>query len=102
MTINHELDTFGADPRCRCAGDRVRVVQRLMDPRPVAFGQATVVAVVGLAMNIVSAFLLGGGHHHGHGHDHHDHDHDNGGELAVPAIAITICGRLLSMCSPTR
>lgn len=24
-------------------------VQRLMDPRPVAFGQATVVAVVGLA-----------------------------------------------------
>jgi cation diffusion facilitator family transporter len=37
--------------------------------------------VVGLAVNLVSAWLLQGGHghhdhHHGHGHDHaHDHDH---------------------------
>lgn len=61
-------------------------VGRLLDPRPVAFGQATLVAVVGLVVNLVSALLLGGGHHHhGHGHDHHhdhahdhDHDHDHG------------------------
>lgn len=55
-------------------------VQRLLDPRPVAFSQATIVAVLGLVVNIVSAFLLSGGHHHGHDHghqgqDHHDHDH---------------------------
>lgn len=55
-------------------------VGRLIDPRSVAFGQATVVAVIGLAVNLVSALLLaGGGHHHGHGHDHHHHDHDHHG-----------------------
>lgn len=32
------------------------------------------IAVVGLAVNIVSAFLLSGNHGH-HGHDHHDHSH---------------------------
>lgn len=51
-------------------------VQRLISPEPVAFGQATLVAVVGLAVNLVSALLLGGGHHHGHGHGH-DHHHDH-------------------------
>lgn len=53
-------------------------VGRLIEPRSVAFGQATLVAILGLAVNLVSAMLLaGGGHHHGHpghGHNHHDHD----------------------------
>ena len=50
---------------------------RLVDPSPVAFGEATIIAVIGLGVNIVSALLLGHGHDHGHdGHDHsHDHDH---------------------------
>src|SRR5690606_22169920 len=43
-------------------------VQRLFAPRIVAFGEATVVAAIGLIVNLVSAALLsgGGGHHHGH------------------------------------
>lgn len=52
---------------------------RLLDPRPVAFGEATLVAVVGLIVNVVSALLLTGGHHHGHAHSHdhgHHHAHD--------------------------
>ena len=49
-------------------------VGRLLDPRPVAFGQATLVAAIGLVVNIVSALLLSGGHQHGHDH-HHDHGH---------------------------
>lgn len=60
-------------------------VARLLDPRSVAFGQATLVAILGLGVNLVSAALLaGGGHHHGHrGHGHHhdhhgDHDHHQG------------------------
>jgi cation diffusion facilitator family transporter len=50
---------------------------RLIDPVRVDFASATLVAVLGLVVNIVSALLLmGGHHHHGHGHDHgHDHDH---------------------------
>ncbi|HEY9212305.1 MAG TPA: CDF family Co(II)/Ni(II) efflux transporter DmeF [Ancylobacter sp.] len=56
---------------------------RLYEPIDVAFGQATLIAIVGLAVNLVSAFLLGGAHHghdhhahgrHGHGHDHHAHE----------------------------
>lgn len=55
-------------------------VARLFQPQAIAFGQATVVAVIGLVVNLLSVLLLGGGHHHGHhGHDHHhDHDHDHG------------------------
>ena len=59
-------------------------VARLLDPRSVAFGQAALVAILGLGVNLVSALLLaGGGHHHGHhghGHGHHHHeDHDHHG-----------------------
>ncbi|WLG92918.1 CDF family Co(II)/Ni(II) efflux transporter DmeF [Pseudomonas cucumis] len=49
-------------------------IVRLLQPTTVAFTEATVIAVVGLAVNIVSAFLLSGNHGH-HGHDHHDHSH---------------------------
>jgi len=55
-------------------------VGRLIDPRAVDFGPATLVAILGLAVNLISALLLaGGGHHHnqhGHGRTHaHDHVH---------------------------
>jgi len=60
-------------------GIAVEAIGRLIDPRPVAFDQATLVAILGLGINILSAVLLGHGDHHhdhGHGHDHHHH-HDN-------------------------
>ena len=51
---------------------------RLFDPSPVAFGEATVVAVIGLGVNVASALLLGHGHDHDHDHaDDHDHSHDD-------------------------
>ena len=58
-------------------GIAVESFLRLIDPVRVDFASATLVAVLGLAVNIVSALLLmGGHHHHGHGDDHgHDHDH---------------------------
>jgi cation diffusion facilitator family transporter len=59
-------------------GIAVESALRLWDPRAVAFGQATLVAVLGLLVNLVSALLLGGGHDHGHGHGH---DHHHGHEL---------------------
>jgi cation diffusion facilitator family transporter len=59
-------------------GIAVESVLRLFQPTTVAFTEATVIAVVGLAVNIASAFLLMGHHGH-HGHDHgHSHDHDHG------------------------
>jgi cation diffusion facilitator family transporter len=59
-------------------GIAVESVLRLFQPTTVAFTEATVIAVIGLAVNIASAFLLVGHHGH-HGHDHgHSHDHDHG------------------------
>jgi cation diffusion facilitator family transporter len=51
-------------------------------PRRVAYAEAIVVAVLGLAVNAVCALILSraGGHaHHGNDHDHasHDHHHDH-------------------------
>jgi hypothetical protein len=47
---------------------------RLFNPVSVNFGDAIVVAVIGLAVNLVSAAMLSHGHEHGHDHGHHDHN----------------------------
>ena len=49
-------------------------VSRLFAPVPIHFAEAIPVACLGLAVNIASAWLLGGGDHHGHGHGH-SHGH---------------------------
>jgi len=63
-------------------------VTRLFEPVPIHFAEAIAIASVGLAVNVASVWLLGGGHdhrnhahahHHGHHHDHdHGHHHDHG------------------------
>jgi cation diffusion facilitator family transporter len=55
-------------------------VTRLIQPVPIAFAEAIPIAVLGLGVNLVSAFLLHDDeHHHAHGHaEHDDHDHDDG------------------------
>lgn len=58
-------------------GIGVESFMRLIEPGKVAFGEAAIVAVLGLLVNIASAAMLGIGHdHHGHSHGH-DHAHDN-------------------------
>ncbi|MFL1501893.1 CDF family Co(II)/Ni(II) efflux transporter DmeF [Pseudomonas sp. O64] len=87
-------------------GIGVESVMRLLQPTEVQFGTATLIAVVGLAVNIVSALLLGHGHSHGHDHDHDHHGHDNNMRSAyvhvladaltsVLAIAALLAGRYL-------
>jgi cation diffusion facilitator family transporter len=56
-------------------------VSRFLDPVPIAFNEAIPIAVLGLVVNVASAWLLSGGHHHDHDHAHphsHSHDHDGG------------------------
>lgn len=51
-------------------------VMRLFQPVAIHYSEAIAIAVVGLGVNLASAWLLGGHeHHHGHAHDHDDHDH---------------------------
>jgi len=55
-------------------------ISRFLSPVPIRFSEAIPIAVAGLAVNIVSAWLLSGGDHghshrhsHGHAHGHHGH-----------------------------
>ena len=53
-------------------------ISRFLAPVPIRFAEAIPIAVVGLAVNIVSAWLLSGGEHHGHSHGHgHGHGDDH-------------------------
>jgi len=58
-------------------------ISRLLQPEPIRFDEAIPVAILGLIVNVVSAWLLSTGAHshshdhghdraHGHGHHHHD------------------------------
>lgn len=49
-------------------------VERLLSPGPIHYDEAIAIAMVGLAVNLLCAWLLRDDHHH-HGHDHHGHDH---------------------------
>lgn len=87
-------------------GIGVESVMRLLNPTDVQFGTATLIAVVGLGVNIVSALLLGHGqgHDRDHGHDHHGHDNNFKSAYvhviadaltSVFAIAALLAGRYL-------
>ena len=95
-------------------GIAVESTSRLIAPVRVDFASATLVAALGLAVNIVSALLLmGGHHHHGHGHGHgHGHDHAHGHDnnlrsayfhvladalTSLLAIAALLAGRYLGL-----
>jgi cation diffusion facilitator family transporter len=61
----------------------VESFERFFVTRDIAYPEAMGVAVLGLVVNVVSAFLLSDGHTHAHAHahaHHHDdnHDHDHG------------------------
>ena len=51
-------------------------VNRLLNPVSVDFGDAIVVAVLGLMVNLVSAAMLSHGHGHAHDDAHRHHDHN--------------------------
>jgi cation diffusion facilitator family transporter len=54
----------------------VESVQRIITPAAVAYGDALLIACIGLGVNLISAFILKDDHSHDHGHGH-SHGHDN-------------------------
>jgi cation diffusion facilitator family transporter len=51
----------------------------LLSPSPIHYDEAIVIAVIGLAVNLICAWLLKDNHSHGHDHSHnHHHDHSPG------------------------
>ncbi len=65
-------------------------LSRLFAPVPIHFREAIPIAAIGLAVNVASAWLLGGGEHpghsHGHGHSHGPagHGHDESKRIETP------------------
>ena len=82
-------------------------VARLFNPTRIDFGDAIVVAALGLVVNLVSAAMLAHGQEPAHAHDHgHAHHHDHNLRAAymhvladaltsVGAIAALVAGRFL-------
>jgi cation diffusion facilitator family transporter len=87
-------------------------IHRLTDPQEIAFDQALLVAVLGLAVNLACALILnlsGNEHGHGHAHEHeHEHEHRHSGDsnlraaflhvatdalTSVLAISALLCGK---------
>ena len=55
----------------------IESIHRLFIPQEIRFNEAIGVAILGLVVNIASAFLLQGRHSHDYAHDHdHHQDHD--------------------------
>lgn len=71
----------------------VESTDRLINPLAISFDQALIVAVIGLVVNAVSAWVLMSTphqHHHGEGHHGHGHDHNlRAAYLHVLADALT-------------
>ncbi len=62
----------------------IESVSRLFSPAPIRFDEAIPVAILGLGVNVLSAWLLSTGHASGHqhqGHDHQAHDHGHHGHV---------------------
>ena len=81
-------------------------VRRSFSRVSISFDEAIVIAVIGLGVNLASAWLLNEQHDHDHDHDHHDHHHHHDHNLraaylhvladaltSVLAIAALLTGR---------
>tara|TARA_R110002049_G_scaffold116033_2_gene268321 strand:- start:4137 stop:5045 length:909 start_codon:yes stop_codon:yes gene_type:complete len=54
----------------------IESIQRLIEPQTIRFDEAIIVAIIGLAVNIASVFMLHDDHHHHTHDDEHHHDHN--------------------------
>lgn len=50
----------------------VSSIERLLNPEPIHYQEAIIIGILGLAVNLICARVLGHAHH---GHSHHTHDH---------------------------
>jgi cation diffusion facilitator family transporter len=77
-------------------------IRRLFAPQVIYFNEAIAVAVLGLTVNVICAFMLQDRHMHDGDHAHensHDHDHNlKGAYLHVIADAMTSVLAIIALC----
>jgi cation diffusion facilitator family transporter len=75
----------------------VESFQRILSPAVVQYGDALLIAIIGLVVNLVSAFILKDNHAH-HGHDHaHDDNNMRAAYVHVLADAATSVLAILAL-----
>lgn len=70
--------------------------QRILSPVPIRFNEAIAIAIVGLAVNVMSALLLREDHHHDHHHDRHQHDHQRHDDTNLRAAYLHVLADALT------
>jgi cation diffusion facilitator family transporter len=66
----------------------IESLQRILSPATVQYGDALLIAVIGLVVNLVSAFILKDSHSHGHSHDGHAHAHDGDNNMRAAYVHV--------------
>lgn len=69
-------------------------IERIVSPQPIHYQEAIVVAILGLAVNLICALILGKAHHHDHGDSHqhsgHEHAHDHHHDLNLKSAYLHV------------
>jgi cation diffusion facilitator family transporter len=69
----------------------VSSVERLVSPQPIHYVEAMIIASIGLAVNVVCAYILGNVHHDHGGHEHHEHaDHHHHHDLNLKSAYVHV------------
>lgn len=70
----------------------IESVERILVPAPVQYGDALLIACIGLMVNLISALILKDSHHdHAHGHSHgHTHAHADAGDNNMRAAYVHV------------
>lgn len=75
-------------------------VQRLFNPVEIFYNDAIPIAILGLVINLICAWLLHDGHHHHHEHGDHHHDlNQKAAFLHVVADAVTSVFAIIALCA---
>src|SRR3989338_5978825 len=65
-------------------------VERIFSPQPIRYQEAIVIAVIGLAVNIVCAMILGNAHHDHHSDEHKEHSHHHHHDLNLKSAYLHV------------
>ena len=65
-------------------------IERIFSPQPIHYQEAIVIAVIGLAVNIVCAMILGNAHHDHHSDEHKEHSHHHHHDLNLKSAYLHV------------
>jgi cation diffusion facilitator family transporter len=71
-------------------------IHRLLTPTELMPQEAMIVAIIGLAVNLLSIWLLSGQHEHHHGHSHSEHAHEHNEDSNLRAALVHIMADVLT------